>query len=425
MLDLKFIRDNQDKVAWAIGVKGINLDLQRLLELDASVTSARRDLQELQTERNAISAAFPKASPSERDELKEQSRAVGDRISGLQADLNDRETELRDLMLAVPNIPHDDAPVGPDDGSNIVVETHGEVPDFDFDVRDHVDILELNDWADFGGAAKVAGSRSYVLKGDLALLEMSLLALAMQRLGSEGFTPVAVPALVREGALVGTGHLPASREDIYAMPEEELFLAGTAEVALTSLHSGDILAEADLPKLYVGFSPCFRREAGSAGRDVRGLLRVHQFNKVEQYVICPGSAEASWGWHDAILGHAKAFVSDLELPFQVVECCTGDMGAGKHRMHDIETWLPSQRKYRETHSCSSLLDWQARRANLRYRDADGQVHYAHTLNNTLLATPRILAQFVECHQQADGSVYLPPIIRSAFGGRDRIGGPEG
>ncbi|MEO8142306.1 MAG: aminoacyl--tRNA ligase-related protein, partial [Sphingomicrobium sp.] len=235
-----------------------------------------------------------------------------------------------------------------------------------------------------------------------------------------GFTPITVPAIAREQAFLNQGQFPGHEEETYRLPDDDLWLAGTAEVALTSLHSGEIIEADRLPVLYAGFSPCFRREAGSAGRDVRGLLRVHQFVKVEQYVICEADEAQSAEWHAKLLALAESLLAALEIPYQVIETSTGDMGLGKYRMNDIESWVPSLNKYRETHSCSTLHDWQARRANLRYRDADGKVRFAHTLNNTALASPRILVPLLENHQTADGRVRLPEAIRQLMGGDEYL-----
>jgi seryl-tRNA synthetase len=225
-----------------------------------------------------------------------------------------------------------------------------------------------------------------------------------------------VPALARPQAFVATGHFPGHEEEAYSIPADDLYLAGTGEIALTSLHSGEIIEADKLPILYAGYSPCFRREAGSAGRDVRGLLRVHQFYKLEQYVICPDDPAESARWHARLLANAEGMLQALEIPYQVVETSTGDMGLGKYRMNDIESWVPSLGKYRETHSCSTLHDWQARRANLRWRDAERKVRFVHTLNNTALASPRILVPLLENHQQPDGAVRLPEAIRPLMGG---------
>jgi seryl-tRNA synthetase len=268
---------------------------------------------------------------------------------------------------------------------------------------------------------QLAGSRSYALRGDLALVEMALWRFAIDVVGERGFTLIGLPSLAREAAFLGTGHFPSGRDDVYQV-EDDLFLSGTAEVGLNFLHSGEILAAADLPLQYAGFSTCFRREAGAAGRDVRGLLRVHQFYKVEQYVACVADRDESWRWFEALLANAEALVQALELPYRIVRLCTGDMGAGKVRTWDIECWIPSQQVYRETHSVSEYYDWQARRADLRYRDDDGRVRHVFTLNNTALATPRILVPLLEVHQRADGSVSVPAALRPYLGGVEVIGG---
>ena len=329
---------------------------------------------------------------------------------------DERQAELDALLLRVPNIPWDGAPVGPDESFNIVVRQEGTIPSFDFEPLDHVALIEKNDWADLARITQVAGSRTYCLKGRLALLEQALMFWAQKRLAADGFTLMTVPALARPQAFVATGHFPGHEEEAYHIPADELYLAGTGEIALTSLHSGEIVEADKLPILYAGYSPCFRREAGSAGRDVRGLLRVHQFYKLEQYVICRDDAEESAKWHQRLLANAEAMLQALEIPYQVIETSTGDMGIGKFRMNDIESWVPSLGKYRETHSCSTLHDWQARRANLRWRDEERKVRFAHTLNNTALASPRILVPLLENHQTADGRVRLPEALHELMDG---------
>ena len=283
-----------------------------------------------------------------------------------------------------------------------------------------MELLEKRGWADFTRARKVAGERAYALIGDMVLLERAVHAYALDLLRDRDFTLVSVPSLVREEALIGTGQFPAHREETYAIPADDLYLAGTAEVALVGFHSDEILDHKRLPIRYAGISPCFRREAGSAGRDVRGLLRVHQFEKVEQFVICVADDAESDRWHEQLLGTAEQLLQGLGLAYEVVECSTGDMGAGKYRMNDINTWLPSLGAYRETHSCSSLHDWQARRAGIRYKDADGKVRFAYTLNNTAVATPRILAALVENLQTSEAQVRVPAVLRPYLGGRELL-----
>ena len=416
MLSLHFIRENIDLVRRAVGEKNVALDLDSLLALDGDVRELKTRVDTLRRQKNEISDGFRTASPEDRPALGQRAKAVGAEIGEAESSLAEKQAELDALMLRVPNIPWEGAPVGPDESFNTVVRTEGRIPDFDFEPRDHVTLAEMNDWVDLSRVVQVSGSRMYALKGRLALLEQALMFWAQQRLSAEGFTPITVPALVRGQAFLQQGHFPGHEEETYEVPKDELWLAGTAEIALTSLHTGEILEGAQLPIRYAGYSPCFRREAGSAGRDVRGLLRVHQFYKVEQYVICADDPEDSAKWHERLLANAETIVRELEIPYQVVETSTGDMGLGKYRMNDIESWVPTLGKYRETHSCSTLHDWQARRANLRWRDSDRKVRFVHTLNNTAIASPRILVPLLENHQTADGRVRLPKALQELMGG---------
>jgi seryl-tRNA synthetase len=416
MLSLQFIRDNVEKVRRAIAEKVVALDVDELIALDAQVRELKTRADELRRQRNEISDGFKSAAPEERPALGQRAKAIGTEIGAVEAALAERQSQLDALMLRVPNIPWEGAPVGPDEGSNTVLRREGEPRQFDFDPLDHVALAEKNGWIDLSRITQVSGSRMYALKGRLALLEQVLMLWVSQRLSVDGFTPITVPALVRGQAFFQQGHFPGHEEETYQIPADELWLAGTAEIALTSLHSGEILEPQQLPILYAGYSPCFRREAGSAGRDVRGLLRVHQFSKVEQYVICADDAEESARWHDRLLANAEAVLRNLEIPYQVVETSTGDMGLGKYRMNDLESWVPTLGKYRETHSCSTLHDWQARRANLRWRDEERKVRFVHTLNNTAIASPRILVPLLENHQTEDGRVRLPAALRDLMGG---------
>ena len=415
MLNISFIRDNPDAVRKGAADKNVPLDVDALLRLDGEVREAKTRVDTLRAQRNEISGRFKDAAPQEKAALGAQSKLVAGEIASTEELLKAREAELAALLLRVPNIPWEGAPVGPDESANVVVRREGEVRSFDFEPLDHVALIERNDWAELARITQVAGSRTYCLKGRLALLEQVLMVWAMERLAASGFTLMTVPALARPQAFVGTGHFPGHEEEAYHLPADDLYLAGTGEIALTGLHSGEILDSAQLPILYAGYSPCFRREAGSAGRDVRGLLRVHQFLKVEQYVICRDDPEESARWHQQLLSQAEALLTELEIPYQVIETSTGDMGAGKFRMNDIESWVPSLGKYRETHSCSTLHDWQARRANLRWRDEDRKVRFVHTLNNTALASPRILVPLLENHQTSDGRVRLPQVLRERMG----------
>ncbi len=392
----------------------------RCLRSIARTRALKTRIDDLRGRRNAISAQFKDAAPEEKAALGAEAKAAGAQASELEGDLGSKDAELKALMLKLPGIPWEGAPVGPDESFNIVIRTEGALPSFDFEPLDHVALIEKNDWADLSRIVQVAGSRTYCLKGRLALLETKLMGWALDKIAAAGFTPITVPAIAREQAFLNQGQFPGHRDETYELPNDDAWLAGTAEVALTSLHSGEIVETAKMPITYAGFSPCFRREAGSAGKDVRGLLRVHQFLKVEQWVMCEADDAVSAEWHAKLLGLAESLLTDLEIPYQVIETSTGDMGLGKFRMNDIESWVPSLGKYRETHSCSTLHDWQARRANLRYRDAEGKVRFAHTLNNTALASPRILVPLLENHQTADGRVRLPVALRDLMGGAEYL-----
>ena len=416
MLSLQYIRENRAVVEKAIADKNVTLDLDALLRLDGEVRGIKTEIDELRRQRNEISASFKSADPSERPGLGARAKEMGARASELDVTLAEKTGALDALMLRVPGIPWEGAPVGRDESFNVVVRQEGVVPQFDFEPRDHVALAEINGWVDLSRITQVSGSRMYSLKGRLALLEQALMFWVQQRLAADGFTPITVPALVRGQAFFQQGHFPGHEEETYEVPKDDLWLSGTAEIAITSLHSGEILEPQQLPILYAGYSPCFRREAGSAGRDVRGLLRVHQFYKVEQYVICADDDEESARWHARLLANAEGILRELEIPYQVVETSTGDMGLGKFRMNDLESWVPSLGKYRETHSCSTLHDWQARRANLRWRDQDRKVRFVHTLNNTAIASPRILVPLLENHQEADGRVRLPKALQPLMGG---------
>jgi seryl-tRNA synthetase len=422
MLDLKQIRENPDAVKRAIADKRVALELGDLLAAADKVQELTRAQQVLQEKRNQNAKLIPKASAEERPQLIAEGRKIGDELSGMKPAIDAAEATLRDWLLKVPNIPADSAPRGASEADNVVVKTVGEQTRFEFTALDHVALLEKNGWADLARVAKVAGSRSYALKGDGVLLELSLLRYALDRLVERGFTPVSVPSFANEEAFIGTGHFPAARDQVYRIELDDKYLTGTSEVTLNALHSGEILNEADLPLRYAGISACFRREAGSAGKDVRGLIRVHQFNKVEQYIMCKNDPEESEKWHKTLLEISESILVDMEIPYRVVECCTGDMGLGKYKMFDVESWVPSEKLYRETHSCSNLHEWQARRADLRYRDAQGKVRYCHTLNNTALATPRFLVPLLENHQQADGSVRVPAKLRPYLGNRELLRG---
>ena len=420
MLDKRFIRDHPDEVQAAARVKGIDLDVDELLDLDQASRKLQHELDQAQAHRKSSSREFARADEARRAELRAEHDEREAHLRALREQLAETNERLNALLLLTPTIPWPGAPVGPDESANVVIRTVGTPPEFGFRPLDHVELCEKRGWADFARARKVAGERAYALMSDLVLLERAVHSYALDLLRAKDFALVSVPALVRAEPLLGQGYLPAHREEIYAIPADDLYLAGTAEVALVGFHADEILELGQLPIRYAGISPCFRREAGSAGRDVRGLLRVHQFEKVEQFVICAADVAESDRWHAELLGTAEQLLQGLGLAYEVMEVSTGDMGAGKYRMNDINTWMPSLGAYRETHSCSSLLDWQARRANVRYRDAEGTVRFAYTLNNTAVATPRLLAALLENFQTEQAQLTVPEVLRPYLGGRNLL-----
>ena len=422
MLDIKFIADNTDWVKKSLSRKGFEPEkVDELLNVYYEMNKLKTSSQALAEEKNKLSNSIKSASAEERPAIIARSREVGEQFKAEQEQLAEIQTKIEDMMLRMPNYPSAESPDGPDDSANVVRRKVGEVPHFDFVPRDHIELMEINDWSEMERIAKVSGSRTYAIKDDLAQLELAIHMLVMDKLRAHGFTLITVPAISKEKPLYNQGYLPFARDEIYYMPADDVYLSGTAELILNSLRADEMLTENDLPILYAGFSPCFRREAGAAGKDTRGLVRVHQFFKTEQFVICKNDVKESEKWHQKFLQISEEVLQDLELPYQVLEVCTGDMGAPKYRQYDLEAWVPSQNCYRETHSCSNITDWQARRTNLRYRGNDGKVQYCHTLNNTGIATPRALVPFIEIHQQADGTVKIPAKLQPYLGGKKVIG----
>ena len=425
MLDIKYILDNIEEIKNGLQKKGYSkddLDLDELIALYKDITKLKTSSQALAEEKNKLSNSIKSAKPEERQEIINKSKALGEELKKEMEKLNAEQEKFSLLEFKMPNMPSPESPIGPDDSGNVVRRKVGDIPHFDFKPRDHVELMEINDWAEMERIARVSGSRTYAIKNDLAKLELAMHMMVLDKLRANGFTVITVPSISKEKPLYGQGYLPFSRDEIYYMPEDDIYLSGTAELILNSLRADEILQENELPILYAGFSPCFRREAGAAGKDTRGLVRVHQFMKTEQFVICKNDIAESEKWHKKLLAISEEVLQDLELPYQVLEVCTGDMGAPKYRQYDLEAWVPSQNCYRETHSCSNITDWQARRTNLRYRDnADGKVKFTHTLNNTGIATPRALVPFIENHQNEDGSVNIPIKLQPYMGGKKKIG----
>jgi seryl-tRNA synthetase len=424
MLDLAFIRSNPEVVKEAARLKNNSIDIDALLALDQQALSVQREVEVARAKQNQLSKSIQQAAKEKNVELRNTLIAEGKQLAELIKEkeplLNGLLEERYHMLLLVPNIPDASAPIGRDENDNVPFRYWGEHPKFDFQPRDHYELMQRLNLVDIERAVKVAGARSYVLKGDAARMELALMNFAFDQIARKGFTPLIVPAMAREFAFIGSGQFPKGRDQVYTIEGTDTFLVGTAEVAITGMFKDEILKNEDLPMTFVGFCPCFRQEAGTYGKDTKGVFRIHQFNKVEQYVICKADHEESVRWHEQLLKNSEELVQALELPYRVVNVCTGDMGDGKVGMYDLECWVPSEGRYRETHSCSYLHDWQARRVNMRYRDEEGQVKFVHTLNNTAIASPRILIPLFETHQQADGSIRIPEALRPYMGGQKYI-----
>lgn len=420
MLDIKFIRENVDVVKKATRDKRFDVDIDRLVELD----SRRRDLlyesEQKRARRNEVASEIPKASNEERPALIEEGKALKARVSEIEEELGAVTEEYERLLLMVPNVPLDEVPVGEGEEDNVEVRRVGEIPEFDFEPRDHEELGEMLGILDKPRGIKVAGARSYLLRGAGALLEQAIIRMAIDILLEREYELVTGPVMVNEDALVGTGFFPYGKEDTYHLERDDKYLIGTSEVVLVSLNRDEILDPEALPLRYTGLSPCFRREAGSAGKDTRGVYRVHQFTKVEQVIICLDDAEASRALHDELLSNSETLLQRLGIPYRVALACTGEIGLGQVLKHEIESWMPSRSAYSETHSCSSLYDYQARRSMIRYRHEDGNTRYCYTLNNTMVASPRILIPLLENFQQADGSVVIPEALRPYMNGMEVI-----
>ncbi len=438
MIDLKDLRQNPDRFRQAAVNKRIDADVDQTLRLDEQVSELRRQQQQLTTEKNQIgkqigqlAGQLKKASDEDKAELQQQMADLQQRPTEIKQQeqqlgeqLAELEPQLDALLLRVPQPPDDDVPVGKDDTENTELRQWGEIRQFDFEPRDHFTLGEELGMIDVERGVKLAGSRSYFLTGAGALLHQAVLRMAFDMMVHEkGYTAMSVPVLVREPAMVGTGYFPIGRDQSYEMSNEEppVYLVGTAEVSLTAYPMGETLDRATLPRKTVAMSPCFRREAGTYGKDTAGLYRIHQFDKVEQVIICENDAEASKQYHQEILENSEQMPQRLNLPYRVVYVCTGDLGQGQAAKYDVETWMPSRGAYCETHSASRFYDFQARRLNMRYKDESGKTRYCHTLNNTVIASPRILIPIMELYQNADGSITVPEALRPHMQGCERIG----
>lgn len=410
MLDIAFIRQNPEVVQKAVHDKRCELDVSLLLETDKQRREVLGRLEKARARKNEIAGLIPKATKEERPTLIEEGKALKGDLESLEREQAEVDARYGDMLLRVPSIPRPEVPIGKGEEDNVEIRKVGTIRKFDFKAKDHVELVTHLGLANWDGPRVFAGGRSYALTGLGAILELAVTRLAIDTLMERGLVPVLPPVIVRERALVGTGFFPLGKEEAYSISADELYLVGTSEVPLVSLHADSTLDAASLPIRYAGMSPCFRREAGAAGKDTRGLYRVHQFTKVEQVVFCAPDEEVAEKEHYRLLDNAEAILAKLEIPYRVCLACTGEIGLGQTRKHEVESWMPGREAYAETHSCSTMGDFQARRSGIRVRLADGTLGYPYTLNNTAVASPRILIPLLENHQNEDGSVTIPKAL---------------
>lgn len=415
MLDIKFIRENKDIVAAGAKKKLIDFNIDELIAVDDARRALLAEVEAMRGKQNETAALVPRTQDQgERDRLIAESKSLKDILQKKEEELTEVMKKWQGLMVQVPNIPDMSVPEGSSDAENVEVRTWGEIPAFDFEPKDQVTLLESLDLADFERGTKVAGFRGYFLKNDAVLLNFALWQFVINKLVAKGFTPLLVPSLLKKAPFIGTGFLPQSEEDLYKTQDGE-YLAGTAEVGVMGYYMDEILKKEDFPKKFIAFSPCFRREAGSHGKDTKGLVRVHEFFKLEQVILCEASHEESVKYHEELTAISEEIMQDLKIPYHVVVNCGGDLGLGQVKKYDIEAWVPSEGKYRETHSASYFHDFQTRRLNIRYKDTDGKLRFAHSLNDTALASPRILVPLIENYQNKDGSITVPEVLRPYMG----------
>ena len=425
MLDLKYIVNHPDAVKAGAAKKHIDCDIDRIVALDAERRELVGKVDAARASSKAAGKKIASASPEERPALVEAQAAEKAELKAMEARQKEIGEELDRLLLLVPNVPADEVPEGATDEDNVEISRWGEPRTFDFEARSHLELGELHGWIDIVRGARLAGSRNYVLIGELARLEQAVMRYAYDSMVDKGFTPLSVPTLVRSETMVGTGYFPGGEDQAYKCDErDDLCLVGTAEVPVTAFHQDEILDGSELPMRFVALSSCYRREAGTYGKDTKGLYRVHQFQKVEQVVIDVADDATSLEHHREILGNSEAILQALELPYRVVNVCGGDLGQPQVQKFDIETWMPSRDSYGETHSASRFHDFQSRRLGLRYRGEDGKVRHCHTLNNTVAASTRMLIALLENHQNADGTVSVPGPLQPYLGGRTSIGQPS-
>ena len=428
MLDIKFIRENPKIVKEAVKNKNINLDVDKLLKLDRVRRETQTKIDELRAERNKVAQAVKAGKPTKEQVVK--GKKIKTQLAKLAKDFKKVDTGFKELMWLTPTIPYKDAPIGKDESGNVEISKWGKIPKFKFKPQDHMTLGRDLNILDTARGVKVGGYRGYYLKNEGVFLHMGLMMHTLHKMVRKGYEPFIPPTLVRDFAMYGAGMFPFGKEEIYQVADpgkladgsraEEKFLVGTAEPPMCAYHADETLEEDDLPKRYCGFSQCYRSEVGSYGKDTRGIYRIHEFMKIEQVVLCKGDYKESEKMHNEITLIAEEIIKDLKIPYRVLEICTGDMGAGKYKMYDLESWMPSRNAYGETHSSSNLGEWQARRLNIKYKTKTGEKKYVHMLNNTAIASPRFLISLLENYQQADGSVVIPEVLQKWMPGEIKV-----
>ena len=415
MLDIKFIRNNQELIQEAARKKQLKFKVADLIAVDDQRRELLTKIEKRRAEQNATNEKVAKGTPTERVKMIVSMKAVKVALQKDEAELKEVMKKWQLLMVEAPNIPDISVPEGKDDSENKEIRTWGEIPNFSFAPKNHIELMEKLGLVDFEAGTKVAGFRGYFLKNEAAVLSMALWQFVFDYFVNEKkYTPMLAPSLVRRENLVGTGYLPQSEEDLYKTQDGD-FLAGTAEVGVMGYFMDTIIPKEKLPQKIIAFSPCFRREAGSHGKDTKGLFRVHEFYKMEQVIICEASHIESVKYHEELTANAEEIMQLLKIPYRVVVNCAGDLGLGQVKKYDIEAWQPADGKYRETHSISYFHDFQTRRLNIRYKDLENKVQFAHSLNGTALPTPRPLIALIENNQQADGSVTIPKVLQKYVG----------
>jgi seryl-tRNA synthetase len=414
MIDIKFIRENSELVRNGAKNKGVDIDMDRFLELDKKKREVIQALEDMRAQKNKTTKEIPQMKDKqEREKIILQMRELDINSDRLEDELKNLEAEFSEILMKIPNIPSDDVPVGKNDIENVEIRQVGKKTKFDFPFKDYLTLGEELDLIDVKRASKVSGTRFGYIKGGAAFLEFAIVQLVFETLAKEGFIPVVPPVMLKPEMAKGMGYLEQTdKEEAYFIPSDNLYLTGTSEQSLGAMHSDEVFDEKDLPRRYVGFSTCFRRESGSYGKDTKGILRVHQFDKIEMFSYC--KKEDSQKEHDFLLSMEEKLMQLLEIPYRVLRICTGDLGCPAARKFDIEAWIPSENRYRETHSTSNCTDFQSRRLNIRYKTKDG-LEFVHTLNGTAFAIGRILIAIIENYQQEDGSIKVPKVLEKYSG----------